>query len=433
VIPTRLRRQVLAVAVLATSMTFIDATALNQALPAIGKWFGATASQSLWIIGAYNVLLAITLLPVGMMADRLGRSRVLACGIMVFAFASVICAASPNVVTLIVGRGIQGMGGAMMLTGSLAVLVAATAPDQSGRTIGVWSAWCAVATIVGPLMGGSFAEAGWWQAIFWINLPLAAVTMLLLIVMGRSLQPDSADPIPRKLSSTITESLSIGRSTTVRSALGLTVLLDTAFYGLLLVAPLALIKGVGYRADQAAAAQLPVLLALIVTCPFAGRWHDRKGPRPMVCCGALLAMAGLTWIAAFGLGMSPGDFIKHLLLPFVLIGVGMGLGIVGLSTTVMNGVGKELLGAGAAANALVARMAAAFAVGTFGCVLLWHAVDMQTLTIDEVHWRQPLRHSMWLASAICAAVFFGAATTLRVQPSEPVADPSCTRGGGLPS
>lgn len=375
-IQRRIRRLVLAVAVLATSMTFIDATALNQALPAIGKLYGATASQSLWIIGAYNVLLAITLLPAGMMADRIGRSRVLAIGIVVFALASVICAISPHVVTLIIGRGIQGVGGALMLTGSFAVLMAASDPGQRGRTIGVWSAWCAVATIAGPLMGGALAEAGWWQAIFWINLPLAAVTMLLLIAMARSLQPHSADPISPKLTSTITESLSLWRSPTVRTALGLTVLLDTAFYGLLLVAPLALINGVGYRADQAAAAQLPVLLTLIVTCPFAGRWHDRKGPRPMVCCGALLAMVGTIRIAKLGIGMSPNDFIKHLLIPFALIGAGMGLGIVGLSTTVMNGVGEELLGAGAAANALVARMAAAIAVGTFGCVLLWHGVDM---------------------------------------------------------
>jgi MFS family permease len=168
-----------------------------------------------------------------------------------------------------------------------------------------------------------------------------------------------------------------------------------------------------------------------VTCPVAGKWHDRNGPKQPVCSGALIAMIGLISIAALGPGVSPGGFVWYLLIPFAFIGVGMGLGIVGLSTTVMNGVGEELLGAGAAANALVARLAAAIAVGTFGIVLLCYGVDMQSLNANDPQWKPAIQFSMGLAATICAAVFIGAALTLTRRSQKSAL--SLNRDGGLPS
>lgn len=390
---SRMHIAALAAAVLATSMTFIDATALNQALPAIGEAIEASASQLLWVIGTYAAVLALLLLPAGVLADRVGRRATLATGIVVFAIASAMCAAAADATWLIGMRAMQGAGGAMMVAGSLAVLMGASPPSQRGRAIGAWSAWCAAATVAGPLLGGALAEAGMWRVIFCANLPLACIALICLGGVGEN---------EIKAPHALTSRAPLWRLPAVRAAVVLTLVLDTALYGLLLVLPLALIAGAGYPANDSAAAQMALVLILVVVCPIAGRWVDRRGPRTPVCAGCLLAATGLLGLTIGGLGDGPSDYALRLLGPLSVIGAGMGLAIVGLSTTMMNGVGEHALGAGAALNALVARGASVIATALFGGLLLQRGVDLTSIADGSTPWHVTFRTAMALAAMLCA-------------------------------
>ncbi|MEX2389177.1 MAG: MFS transporter [Phycisphaeraceae bacterium] len=392
----------LSAAVLATSMTFIDATAINQALPAIGEALDASTFQAILIVGAFALTLAVLLLPAGAVADRLGRRLVLRLGLIAFALASAACALSSDATWLTVARVVQGAGGAMIVPASLAVLTAAHSPHCRGRVIGVWSAWCAMATVAGPLLGGMLAEAGLWRMIFLLNVPLAVVALLCLHLMAPEQQAPAPAPAQAKRRPFVMIPSALWQQSTMRAAAGATVTLYTAMYGLLLVVPLALISGAGYRADHAALAQLPLVMLLIVVCPLAGRWADRSGPRAPVCVGCGLAVAGLAWLIVGGIGTGLVDYVTRLLVPFALLGAGMGMCVVPLSTTLMNQAGEAALAAGGALNALLTRLAAAIAVAAFGGLLLGSGVAFSgAVNHDPLAWSAALRWTVILAGMLC--------------------------------
>ena len=155
-------------------MAFIDATALNVALPAIQSDFQATGTEILWVINAYALFVAALLLAGGAMGDRWGQKRVYMGGIALFAVASLACGLAPNKPMLIAARALQGIGGAFMIPGSLAMITATVPPAKRGKAIGVWTASSVVTTALGPLLGGLFTRAGWWPGVFFINVPLCA-------------------------------------------------------------------------------------------------------------------------------------------------------------------------------------------------------------------------------------------------------------------
>lgn len=385
----------LTAAAIATGMTFIDATALNQALPAIGDALHASPSQLMWVVGGYAVALAALLLPAGAAADRLGRRRTLAVGIALFTIASALCAAASSAPLLIAARMAQGIGGGIVVPGSLAVLTAMYPPGERGRAIGVWSAWCAAATVAGPLLGGVLAQAGWWRAIFLINIPLA---MVALAALGRL--AGDATPTAPKLHRLIPAAL--WRRSPARAAVGAAFLLNVALYGLLLVLPLALIAGAGYRADVAAVAQLPLVGLLIAACPLAGKWVDRRGPRAPVCAGCSLAMAGLAYLAINGLAPAGQGYATALLPPLAMLGAGAGLSIVPLSTTIMHAVDEQSLGGAAAVNALVARLASAVAIGLFGGLLLGGNVSLTPASANPITtWPATFTTAATVAATLC--------------------------------
>ncbi|MEX2670768.1 MAG: MFS transporter [Phycisphaeraceae bacterium] len=397
-------------------MTFIDATAMGLALPAIATAMNVSSSQSLWIVAASAIPLAVLLIPAGVLADRLGRRKTLVTGLVLFAIASMACAMATDMIWLISSRVMQGVGGAMIVVGSLAVLTAAHPPDRRGRAIGAWSAACAAALVTGPLLGGAMAQAGLWRGIFIVQLPLAMITLLYLRRVPETKRPSppvaAAPPAPAP----------VWRNAVVRGALASALLIYTAVYGLLLVMPLALIAGSGYRPDHAAVAQLPMLLLLVAACPIAGRWMDRRGPRPPACIGCLLAASGLVCLIVGGLGTGISDYAARLLGPLTLVGAGMGLTIVPLSATVMNGADAASLGAAAAINALVARVAALLAVGVFGGVLVSYGVVWTApQTPEPADWDPAFRAAMAVAALLCASASALAAhhlpTTSPVKPA----------------
>src|SRR5256714_8960959 len=183
-------RWVLAATVLGSAIAAIDATVVGIALPAIGREFHTGLATLQWVVTAYTLTLAGLLLVAGSLGDRLGRRKVFIVGVAWFAIASLLCGIAPNGPTLIAARALQGVGGALLTPGRLAILQASFRPDDRGRAIGAWSGLGGVATAVGPFLGGWLVQAASWRLIFAINIPIAAVVIALAV---RHV-PESRDP-----------------------------------------------------------------------------------------------------------------------------------------------------------------------------------------------------------------------------------------------
>ena len=161
-------------------MAFIDGSALNVALPALQASLQASGADLLWIINAYLLMLAALILVGGSLGDRLGRKKVFMAGISLFGVASLACGLSPTVGWIIAARIVQGIGGSLMIPGSLSIITATVAPNRRGRAIGTWSAATTLVTVIGPILGGVFSDLGFWRGVFLINLPLAVVALVVL-------------------------------------------------------------------------------------------------------------------------------------------------------------------------------------------------------------------------------------------------------------
>src|SRR3954470_15401975 len=183
-------RWVLGVAIVGSGMVFLDSTIVNVALPAIGRDFDASTSALQWIVNGYLLTLASLILLGGSLGDRYGRRRVYVAGTVLFTLASLLCALAPSVEFLIAARLLQGVGGALLTPGSLAMIEATFRPADRARAIGAWSGLGGVATALGPLLGGYLVDAVSWRAIFLINLPMG---VFVVIMAGRHV-PESRNP-----------------------------------------------------------------------------------------------------------------------------------------------------------------------------------------------------------------------------------------------
>src|SRR5918992_721659 len=168
-------RWVLAAAILGSGITFIDGTVVNVALPMLQSELGASVAEAQWIVESYALILVG-----GSLGDRLGRRRVFSAGVLLFALASIWCGLAPDITQLIVARGVQGVGAALLVPGSLALISANFGKERRGRAIGTWAAFTSIAAGVGPLLGGWLAETLSWRWIFFLNLPLAALVVAIV-------------------------------------------------------------------------------------------------------------------------------------------------------------------------------------------------------------------------------------------------------------
>src|SRR5437764_8805438 len=183
-------RWVISAAVLGSGVAALDATVVGIALPTIGREFGVGVASLQWVVNAYTLTLAGLLLVAGSLGDRYGRRRVFVIGVVWFALASVLCGIAPSAGMLIAARALQGVGGALLTPGSLAILEASFVKEDRGKAIGAWSGLGGVATAVGPFLGGWLVQAASWRLIFAINIPIAAVVIALAV---RHV-PESRDP-----------------------------------------------------------------------------------------------------------------------------------------------------------------------------------------------------------------------------------------------
>jgi EmrB/QacA subfamily drug resistance transporter len=401
-------------------MAFINQSALNVALPAIQSSLAASGSELLWIINAYTLMLASFILVGGSLGDKLGRKQIFILGIGIFILASLACGLAPSVGFLIGARISQGVGGALMVPGSLALISAAYSPDRRGRAIGTWSAVTTIAMVAGPVIGGFLAEAGVWRAVFFINVPLGITALITLatkvpesrnedspegidwagallatlslvaLAYGFLSAPDYGLGAPRIFGSItlgivflvffllienrsdhpmITLSLFKSRAFTGANLLTLFLYGALAAYSLFL--SLNIIQVQGYRESVAGFAFLPFILALAGMSRWTGRLADRTGPRRWLILGPAVVGVGFFMTALVGLTDGPQDYWKTFLPSIVVFGIGMGFTVAPLTTTVMTSLDTKFAGTASGINNATSRVAGVLAIAVLGATFLF--------------------------------------------------------------
>ncbi len=413
--PESARPWVLTATILASSMAFIDSTAANVALPALQNSLHATVVGVQWVVESYGLFLGALILVGGTLGDLYGRRLIFVAGTIVFAVASLGCSIAPSIQVLIATRSIQGVGAALLVPGSLAIISTSFDEKSRGQAIGTWSGWTSITTALGPVLGGWLVQHASWRWVFVINLPLAAA------VTGISVWriPESRSAIASRLdwlgallmtlglgglvfgfiqstslgwnSSIVTASLigalacllgclwhetrvpyamislALFRNLSFSGANLLTLFLYAAVGIFFFLFPLNLIQVQNYSPTATGAAVLPMILLMFLLSRWSGGLVARYGPRSPLIVGSLLVACGFILFAIPGV---EANYWTAVFPAIIILGLGMAITVAPLTTDVMNSVDQDRAGAASGINNAVARMAGVLGIAVFGSVMV---------------------------------------------------------------
>jgi EmrB/QacA subfamily drug resistance transporter len=476
-------RWVLAAMVLGSSMAFLDATVVNIALPAIGRSLHASLAGLQWTVTAYTLTLAGLILLGGSLGDRLGRRRIFTIGVAWFALASALCGLAPSIGVLIGARVLQGVGGALLTPGSLAIIQASFAPEDRPKAVGAWSGLGGVAGAAGPLLGGWIVADAGWRWVFLLNLPLAAVVLAVTI---RHV-PESADPdahggfdvagaglaalalagityalieapagnglagpvaaaviaIAAVIAFFWTERRRGRPSSRVPAMLPLdvfgsrqftavnvvTLLVYGAFGGMLFLLVLQLQLVAGFSPLAAGTALLPTTVLMLALSPRAGALAQRTGPRWLMTAGTATCAAGLLLMTRIGAHPS---YLTDVLPAVVVFGVGLSMTVAPLTATVLASADVRHAGVASGVNNTVARAAGLLAVAGLPAVVGLGAAAYHSAPLFSAGFRAAM---VVCAVLLLAGSLLSALTidngVLRQDAGQPAAEPECLRNCAL--
>ena len=404
-------------AILASSMAFIDGTALNVVLPALQKSLQASGADLFWILNAYLLMLASLILIGGSLGDKLGRKKIFMAGIFVFICGSALCGISPGVTHLIIFRIIQGAGGALMIPGSLSLISSSINPNERGKAIGTWSAFTTVVTMGGPVLGGALADAGLWRYIFFINVPIGIAALIMLWFKVSETKDEDGDQaldfpgavatalglalvtfgflrapavgwqnwqvlIPlaagilfligfiviEKTSKHPMMPLQLFNNATFSGANLLTLFLYAGLGAGMLFLSLNMVQVQGYTQLQSGLTFLPFTIMMISLARFAGGLADKFGPRLLLICGPAATGVGLLMLSFIEQTGGPGDYWTTFFPGVIVFGAGMSFTVAPLTAAVMGSVSDHFSGTASGVNNAMSRIAGVFANAIFGAL-----------------------------------------------------------------
>ena len=451
-------------------MAFIDGTVVNVALPFLQTSLNATAIGIQWVVEAYALFLSALLLVGGTLGDRYGRRWIFNIGVVVFAIASAGCGFAANIEQLIAARAVQGIGGALLVPGSLALISSCFDEKERGKAIGTWSGFSAMTTAIGPVLGGWLVEHVSWRAVFFLNIPLALAVVVISVwhvpesreegelgrldwlgaalatvglgalVYGLIESPRLGFSNPAVLAALVggvvcfvvfiwhesrTKNpmvpLGLFRSKDFAGANLLTLLLYAALGGMMFFFALNLVQVQGYSATAAGAALLPFIVIMFSLSRWSGGLFDRFGPRLPLIVGPLIAAVGL---ALFAVPSVSGNFWTSFFPAVVVLGLGMAVTVAPLTTTVMGSVSEEQAGTASGINNAVSRTAGLLAIAVFGVMILYAFSYKLGLRLNEIGLDEQLKQAVYEQRVKLAGLQVpdGADSAARVQIKQTVAE-----------